>query len=136
MDLYSNKSGDARTNAQRNLMGRTHYVDPDTLRYHKSRVLSARHTDGGLLFAITTSDALDYQNTRRGYRYAIFDLFGCVIDRPDLEHAFKTSKAAEKAMWAALDKLNAKALTLAAIRRAVTRHTEDMNDLSKKVAAL
>lgn len=41
MNLYRNESSDAKTNAQRNLCGRTHYVDEDTLRWHKSRVLDA-----------------------------------------------------------------------------------------------
>jgi hypothetical protein len=65
MQMYRNQASDPKSNAQRNLAGRTHYVDDDTLRFHKSRVISARHVDQGLLFAIVTSDALDMNNTRR-----------------------------------------------------------------------
>jgi hypothetical protein len=57
-----------------NLCGRTHYVDQDTLRWHKSKIISSHVVDGGLLFAIVTSDALDMQNTKRGFRYVIFDV--------------------------------------------------------------
>lgn len=112
---------------------RTHYVDDDTLRYHHSRVLSARHVDGGLLFAIICSDALDMRNTSRGFRYSIFDLFGTVIERPDLEHAFKTSRQAEKAMWAALNNIDAVAHTLAAIEKARKGFAAEMDELTKEV---
>lgn len=89
--LYRNESSDPKRNAQRNLQGRTHYVDDDTLRFHKSRILSARHVDGGLLFAIVTSDATDYQGKTRGFRYVVFDLFGTVLDRPALEDCYKST---------------------------------------------
>jgi len=130
MELYSSKSSNPKWNAQRNLQGRTHYVDDDTLRYHKSRVLSARHTDNGLLFAIVCSDALDYQNTKRGFRYSIFDLFGHVLDRPDLEHAFRTSEQATKAMWEALNKIDAKQVTFNAITRERKQQNEELDRLA------
>lgn len=114
IELYSDKSSDARINAQRNLCGRTHYVDTDTLRWHKSRVLRAHATVDGLLFWIRTSDALDMNNTRRGYRYVIFDLHGNVLSRPDSEHAFRTHRACEKAMWGELEKIDAAAVNLKA----------------------
>lgn len=126
MQLFTNKSCDARQNAQQNLMGRTHYVDPDTLRWHKSRVLSARHTDDGLLFAITTSDALDMHNTKRGYRYVIFDVFGTVLGRPDLEHAFRSHEKCRKAMWAELTAINAVAHTRGAIERSLKSYEAEM----------
>lgn len=136
MQLYRTESSHPLTNAQRNLCGRTHYVDQDTLRFHKSRVLSSRTTDNGLLFAIVTSDALDYENSRRGCRFVIFDIFGTVLARTDLEGAFRTSAQAEKAMWKALNAIDAKAVTLAAIERQVQRHADEMADLAAKVSKL
>lgn len=94
---FCQESCDTKHNAQRNLSGKTHYVDDDTLRWHKSRVLSSGHLHGGLLFRITTSDALDIHNTRRGFRAVVFDVFGTTIYRPKLEEAFSTSHAAYKA---------------------------------------
>jgi hypothetical protein len=129
MQLYSNQSSDPKTNAQRNLQGRTHYVDDDTLRFHKSRVISARHTDGGLLFAIVTSDSLNFENTKRGFRYVIFDVFGTVVSRCDLEHARRTSEQATKDMWDAVNALNAKDVTRKAIERAEKNHAEEMAKL-------
>lgn len=136
MQLYSNQSSHPVTNAQRNLCGRTHYVDPDTLRFHKSRIISARHTDQGLLFAIVTSDALDHENMRRGFRFVIFDLFGTVLERTSIEGAFRRSEQATKAMWDAVNAIDAKAVTLAAIDRQAKRHAEEMADLAGKVSKL
>jgi hypothetical protein len=134
--LYSNESSHPTVNAQRNLMGRTHFVDPDTLRFHKSKVISARPTDNGLLFAIVTSDSLNYENTKRGFRYAIFDLFGTCLDRPDLADAYRTSKQATKAMWDAINVIDAKQTTLEAIDRHTMRHVVEMTELTEQVSKL
>ena len=134
--FYRNESSNPKWNAQRNLSGRTHYVDDDTLRFHKSRVLSARHTDDGLLFAIVTSDALDMHNTKRGFRYVIFDVFGNTLDRPKLEDAFRSSEKATQAMWDALNAIDAKAVTLAANQRQIDYASKEAADFAKKVEAL
>lgn len=131
--LYTNKGGSPKDNAQRNLAGRTHYVDSDTLRWHKSRILSARHVDGGLLFAIVESCALDMHNTRRGCRYVVFDIFGNVISRVALEDCWRTSAQADKAMWAYLDTVDAKAVTREAIERTERYHAQEMAALSAKL---
>jgi|SRR6185369_2093926 hypothetical protein len=133
--LYSNQSSDPKGNAQRNLCGRTHYVDDDTLRFHKSRVISARHTDGGLLFAIVTSDAKDMHNTQRGFRYAIFDLFGNCVERKT-DQWFRRSEQAVKAMWSALNGMDAAQITRDAIERAETQHMDEMERLRKEIARL
>ena len=93
---FAQESGDPKCDAQRNLRGKTHYVDDDTLRFHKSRVLSSARLHGGLLLRVTTSDALDPENRSRGYRAVIFDVFGTVIERPTLAEAKKTQAAALK----------------------------------------
>lgn len=128
MNLYRNEGSHPLTNAQRNLMGRTHYVDPDTLRWHKSRVLSARPTDEGLLFCITTSDALDMHNTKRGYRY----VFGTVLDRPELNKSFARHEAALKAMWKSVNAIDAKAVTLAAIEKSRESYAREMDRLTEE----
>lgn len=140
-NLYRNESSYPKNNAQRNLAGRTHYVDDDTLRGFYSRIISARHTDGGLLFAIVTSDAKDFENKSRGFRYVIFDLFGTVIERNpssvDREY-FRTSEKAEKAMWAALNAMNAADITRKGIANAERQHAAEMKrcraDLAKVIA--
>lgn len=95
---YGDESCDPTFNAQRNTSGRTHYYDSDTLRFHHSRVISSGHEASGLLFCSVCSDALDMHNTRRGFRYVVHDVFGTCISRPELDGAFKTSKACQKAL--------------------------------------
>lgn len=96
--LFCFESSTPKWNAQRNLEGRTHYVDDDTLRFHKSRVLHSGQFAWGLLFGITCSDSLDFNNTQRGFRCAVFDVWGTCIYRPKLEESFSSSKAAQKAL--------------------------------------
>lgn len=116
-NLYECKSDNATNNAQRNLSGKSHYVDPDTLRYHKSRIQSCHVTDNGLLLAIVESCAADMDNRKRVFRHVIFDVLGSVLSRPDFEASCSTSKAATKAMWAALNAIDARQVTLDACKR-------------------
>ena len=132
-NLYQDRDVKPKWNAQHNLAGRTHYVDDETLRWHKSRVLSARAIANGLLFTIVTSDALDMHNTKRGFRYVIFDLFGTVVSRVDLEHAFTSSERATKAMWTALNEIDAVELTLKAIDNAERHFASDMAELRARI---
>lgn len=132
-NLYQTESYDVKINAQRNLQGRTHYVDDDTLKYHKSRVMSCHVVDGGLLLALVMSDALDYNNTKRGFRFVVFDVFGNVVERQTFDEAFKTSKAAKAAMWEYLNTVNAVKITREAmkshakqVKREHARLREDM----------
>ena len=135
-ELYTNKSSDPKHNAQLNLAGRTHYVDDDTLRYFHARVLSSRVVDGGLLFAIVESASGDANHTTRIFRYVIFDVFGTVVERPDMESSWKSSAPAEKAMWRALDTIDAIAHTRAAIEHARDAHESELARVSVKVDAI
>jgi hypothetical protein len=136
MQFFRNESSDPKRNAQRNLSGRTHYVDDDTLRFHKSRVLQDAISDGGLLFALVESYAVDYQNTRRLYRPVVFDIFGTILTKCDLEDGYKSSKAAGKAMWEELNAIDAKAHTLAAIEKQKQNYLAECDDMAAKVRAL
>lgn len=139
--LYRNESSNAKWNAQRNLQGRTHYVDDDTMRFHKSRIIASRDTDNGLLFWLIESCALDMNNSKRGFRFVIFDVFGTVLERPDLESTYSTSDKARKAMYETLNKLDAYAITMEGIareERSAAREFDDMRtivtELQKKTA--
>ena len=112
------KSSDPKYNAQRNLSGKTHYVDDDTLRFHHSRISSSRDINGGLLFRVTGSDSMDMNNTKRGFRTAVFDVFGTCVSRPGLENC---AKSANKA----LDASNALGIDLVAhYRKAIAEQLE------------
>lgn len=101
--LFSRQSSDLKSDAQRNLSGRTHYAGDDTLRFHHSRIVGANVEAAGLLYRIVEGVALDFQNTRRGFRFVIFDIFGTVISRCELEDAFSKSQKAFDASYAWLD---------------------------------
>lgn len=131
MKQYSVEYSDPKTNAQRNLEGRTHYVDSETLRFHKSRILTTHVTDCGLIFSIVESVALDMHNTKRGYRSVTFDLFGNVINRASLEDCKSTKKAALNAMWDFLKTVNGIAVTKAGIERADKQHKYEMDEVRK-----
>jgi hypothetical protein len=85
-----------RDAAQDALIGRTHYVNTDTLRFHHSRILSARPIFDGLFFRITESCSLDPDNTRRGFRCVVFDIFGETVYRPSLEICRASRDPAER----------------------------------------
>jgi hypothetical protein len=84
---YAWESSDCKSDAQRNLSRRTHYVDDSTLRYFKARIIGiVRPKDGsptdGLVYGIIESVS---SKPEGGYiiRGAVFDVFGTVIHRTD-----------------------------------------------------
>lgn len=92
---FRDQSNDPLRNAQRNLDGKTHYYDDDTVRWHGCRVLQSGTAAEGLLFWAITSDALDMHNTKRGFRYVVHNVFGNCVSRPDLEEAVNSQKKAK-----------------------------------------
>jgi hypothetical protein len=136
--LFRDDIDDPKRNAQRNLSGRTHYVDEGTLRWHKSRVLSAASYQGGLLFGITTSegDAAGYKQGGREYRAVIFDVFGFVIDRTQLEQAYPTHKQAQKALADAIASMNGHSITAAAIVRERNSFARELDYLEAKLGSM
>jgi hypothetical protein len=131
-DRFDNATG----NAQHNLEGRSHYADPGTLRYHKSRILSARPISNGAFFLILESCALDYENTRRGARAALFDLSGHAVYRPKLDECHRTREQASKAFWAWFDTFDESAHYLESIRQRAEKLAEQAATLRQVAATL
>jgi hypothetical protein len=99
LNIYEARGYNPKDCAQFNLSGRTHYVDPDTLRFHKARITSAQPISMGSFFLIVESCAVDYHNTRRTFRAVCFDIFGTVIYRPDLDSGSTSTQAASDAFY-------------------------------------
>jgi len=116
MKLFTNISNNAKYNAQRNLESITHYVDDESLKFHKSRVISSHVSNQGMIFSIVESYAIDMNNTRRAFRPVIFNVCGNVIYSAELENGFKTSSQALKSMREELNKINALKETKKAIK--------------------
>ena len=98
---------DPKHGAQRNLSGRTHYADDDTLRFFHARVVGCSPERAGLVLVLVESAALDMNNTRRAFRFVAFDLFGTVLDaRGAPEAGFRTSDKARQAAADWLESFN------------------------------
>jgi len=134
--LYRNHSSYPKPQAQMNLAGRTHYVDDGTLRFHHSRVLSAHVLYEGLLFSIVTSDAADMHNTKRVFRYVVFDVFGTVISRVKIDEGWSTRKAATNAMWSDVNQMDANQITRDGIESYKRHVASDLEILSRDLAEI
>lgn len=97
--LYKNEWSMPKVNAQDNLEGRTHYVDSSTLRYFNSRIVSALPVSNGAFYKVVESLSLDHNNTKRGFRAVLFDIFGTVVYRPDLDQCFTSTEKANKGFF-------------------------------------
>lgn len=94
-DRFERKGYDAKFNAQSNLTGRTHYADDSTLKFFHARINSCRVAHEGLVFAMVESVAEDMNNSRRGFRFVAFDIFGAVInDRSSTDSLHRKSDKA------------------------------------------
>lgn len=96
-----------KADAQHNLRGRSFYVDDDTLKYHKARVLNCAPACDGLAYWIIESYAADYENRSRAFRPVVFNILGDIVYRVNLDQGFKTEKAARKALDAFLESFDA-----------------------------
>lgn len=122
--------------AQKNLEGRTHYVDPSTLKYHGSRILSALPVSDGAFFKIIETVSIDYQHTKRGYRAVVFDLFGTVIYHPKLEDTFTNKEKADKAFYAWFDQFDEIGHYQYAISQTITRLNKEAQSLADILQSL
>lgn len=103
--------------AQTALAGLTHYVSPGTLRFHHSRITSARPVLGGAFFLITETCAKDWHNTNRGHRAVLFDLAGEAVYHPGLDATRSTKAAALRDFERWLTKFDCEAHYLAVIQQ-------------------
>ena len=53
----------------------------------------------GAFYKIIESLSLDHNNTKRGFRAVLFDIFGTVVYRPDLSECFTSKEKADKGFY-------------------------------------
>lgn len=99
LNTYDDRGSNPKACAQSALMGRTHYVDPSNLRFHKARITSAQPISMGAFFVLVESCAADYHNTRRTFRAVCFDIFGTTVYHPDLDSGSTSTETAIKAFY-------------------------------------
>jgi hypothetical protein len=120
----------AKAAAQRNLAGRSHYVDDDTLRFFHARILNARPVAQGLILCLIESVAGDINNRSRGFRFVAFDIFGTVVtDHSNLDDLLRTGDKAHQAADSWLESFDVAAHYRAAIGKRAER-------LDREAAAL
>ena len=127
-DMYMKPKADA----QHNLRGRTHYVDDDTLKYHKARVLNCAPACDGLVYWIIESYAVDYENRSRAFRPVVFDICGNVVHRVALDEGYKTEKAARIALDLFLDSFDAVSHTKKALETHIYFEKQRVADCLKE----
>lgn len=136
--LFTNCSSYPISQAQRNLEGRTHYVDDATLKYFGSRILSCGMTDDNTLLYLLESCKTSADGGGREFRFVVFDVFGTVVQRPALGEGFKNGEQALCAMWAWLNSFDAQAHYLEVLTRRAARlegEAQAMRDALAVVAA-
>ena len=129
---YQNFYTQPKACAQQNLRGRTHYVDDDTLKYHKARVLNCAPACDGLAYWIIESYAADYKGSARAVRPVVFDICGNVVHRVALDEGFKTEKAARKALDAFLESFDAVSHTKKALETHIYFERQRVADCLKE----
>lgn len=120
--------------AERNLSGRTHFADPQTLRYFKSRILHSGMTGDRLVYWLIESNRFEPCEPEKNKRFVAFDVFGKQLFKQDSWH--KTSKAAlaEGKQW--LVSFDALAHTEAALRAKATRDAENAQAIFNTLAGV
>jgi hypothetical protein len=127
-NLYQYESKYPDLDAQRNLSGRTYHVDPDTLKYFKTRILRAGVAEAGLVYWIIESAADDYEGKNRVFRPVLFDLWGTVINFPENRESFSARKYADNALDNLLAEFDVVSHSLSRIQWQIDRNKKD-NDL-------
>lgn len=120
--------------AERNLQGRTHFADPQTRRYFKSRILDASVSHDGLVYWLIESNRSKPYESVKNKRFVAFDVFGTQLFKQDSWH--KTSKAAlaEGKEW--LASFDAIAHTETALRAKATRYAESAQAILETLAGV
>jgi hypothetical protein len=120
--------------AERNLQGRTHYADPQTRRYFKSRILDASVSHDGLVYWLIESNRSKPFEPEKNKRFVAFDVFGTQLFEREAWH--KTSKAAFKEGSEWLASFDAAAHTETELRAKATRDAENAQAIFNTLAGV
>jgi hypothetical protein len=136
--LYRYESSYPEYDAPRNLQGRTHYADPDTLKSFRAKILNAGHSKDGLLYWLVES--VQSRPDHGGYtrRAVVFDVFGDIVnERADMRETqgewFKDTRKAETAAFEFLKSFDAVSHTAAKLKANALR---DIEQAKRTLAAL
>jgi len=134
--LYDNKSSDPKNNAQLNLDGRNYFATDSTLRAFGSRINSAHPTCSNLLFYVIESSYINWDKTKRGFKFVVFDIFGEEVSRLSMVEAVSSSEKARKAMYSFLNDFNVAeyyAQKLESIARRAEREASEARAIAQQI---
>lgn len=94
MKKFSDKSYNAKRNAQQNLYGLTHWADDDKLMFFSCHISSAFDAADGLIFCIKYSQDAGGFHGGKEYGAIVFDLHGNRVHELRAESAKKRDKEA------------------------------------------
>lgn len=124
----------ALNNAQKNLEGRSHYADAQTLKYFKARILDSYTAKENLAFWIIESNNSKPFEPKKNKRFICFDVFGTVLN--DRDEWFSTSKSADNARKAFLESFDAVAHTEKRLHEIAVRDAENAQSVFNALAGI
>lgn len=137
VELFKERAGLPLNQAQRNLEGRTHYVDDSTLKSFVAKIHAVYVMDEGLILGLVESlQAGPNPDMGRVYRPVFFDLFGNTLYRPSIEESFKSLKQAQTEFWKQAEEIDAVDATiegLKAKRDSLQKEAEDLNAIVEEL---
>lgn len=128
VSLFSRHSSYPLPDAERNLSGRTHYVDAATLKFFNARILSSRVFANGLIFGLCESTRFD--NEPREYAFVLFDVTGTVL----FKEKSKNHAAARAAMESHVESLDVQAYYAEVMRAEIDRAEKKAKNLRAVLA--
>ena len=116
---FQSQSGYPLADAQRNLSGKTHYVDDDTLRGFRAKITDAGIAHGGLTYWIIESVRSKPSDIPGGhFRFVAFDVDGSVLTTRDVWHRSTAAAHKHGVAWLASHDATAHTRALLATRAA------------------
>lgn len=132
IELFQERSGFPLNQAQRNLEGKTKYVDDATLRSFVAKIHSVQVLEEGLVLGIVESvQAGPNADAGRVYRPVFFDVFGNTIYRPSIDDSFNTLKQAQSDFWKQADGIDPVAATIEGLEAKEKAMTEELEAFQK-----
>lgn len=137
VQLFKDRSGMPLNQAQRNLEGRTHYVDDSTLKSFVAKIHSVSVMDDGLILGIVEScQKGPSSDSGRVFRPVFFDVFGNTVYRPDLDESFDSQKQAMSDFWKQADEIDAIKATIEGAKakhKALAQAADDFSELLEEL---
>lgn len=137
VELFKERAGMPLNQAQRNLEGKTHYVDDKTLASFKARIHSVSIMDEGLILGMVESiQAGPNEESGRVYRPVFFDVFGNEVYKPSIEESQKSLKSAQAEFWKQAEEIDAVQATIDGLKAKQKALQDEANALGAIIEEL